>query len=333
MTIFQVRGLHCPACELLVADELSTDPEVSSVRVDRSANLLCVDLAAGSDPTVLKTRWNGRLDPLGYRVYLETEDPRREARRETLVGLGFGAAFLGLFALLQISGVVNLLTPDNLGMSGAFVLGLLASVSSCFALVGGLLVSYTTALGRRNPRLVGPGLGAFHTARLGIFAVGGGLLGLVGEALGSVPDLSRVLLTVASVIMAGLGLNLLGVSLPGGRKGKTVVGKARGLAAWGSVGGGAALGASTFFLPCGFTQSVQFQALAAGGFLPGASLTLAFALGTLPVLGSLGWLLGKGLAGSRRAVLLKAGGTVVLGLGLFQLWGALHLWGVRFPSF
>jgi sulfite exporter TauE/SafE len=96
------------------------------------------------------------------------------------------------------------------------------------------------------------------------------------------------------------------------------------------VAGGALLGALTFILPCGFTQSVQFQALAAGSFWGGAQLTLAFALGTLPVLGALGWLLGKGLAGTLRAVLLKAGGTVVLGLGLFQLWGASHLWGIRF---
>jgi sulfite exporter TauE/SafE len=320
-TTFKLQGMHCPACEFLVADEVSLDPQVTSAQADRARGRLQVDLVPGADPGVLKARWNARLDPLGYRVYLESEDPRKEALRETLVGVAGGGTFLLLFAGLQASGLVNLLAPDSLGLPGAFLLGILASVSSCFALVGGPLVSYTSAVGRRNPTLVGPGLAAFHGARLGIFLVGGGLLGLAGEALGSVPDLSRLLLTLASLVMAGLGLSLLGVKLPGIGGPSGTLGRARGLAAWGSVGGGAVLGVLTFFLPCGFTQSVQFQALAAGGFVPGALLTLAFALGTLPVLGSLGWLLGRGLAGRWRAILLKAGGTVVLGLGLFQLWG------------
>lgn len=328
---FRVTGMHCPACEFLVADEVALDPIVASARAGRKQSRLWVTLEEGVDPAELKARWNSRLDPLGYRLWLESEDPHRESRRETLLGMAFGAAFLAVFALLQASELVNLWAPDSLSLSGAFLLGLLASVSSCFALVGGLLVSFTSAVGRTNPGAVGAGLLAFHLARIGVFFVGGGLLGLAGAALGTSYDLQRLLLTLAALVMAGLGLSLLGVPLPGWKGNKAVVGAqklARGRQG-GVVVGGILLGAGTFLLPCGFTQSVQFQALASGSLAEGAALTLVFALGTLPVLGSLGWFLGKGMAGKGRAVLLKFGGTVVLGLGFYQLWGVLHLWGIN----
>jgi len=327
---FRVAGMHCPACEFLVADEVSGEPGLESARAALVDGRLYITLQDDADAGDLKRRWNQRLDPLGYRLFLESEDPARVTRGETLQGLGLGAAFLAVFGLLQVSGVVNLLAPETLGIPGSFVLGLLASVSSCFALVGGLLVSYTAAVGRRNPRVLGPGLLAFHLSRLGVFVVGGGVLGAAGAALGLTADVEKVLLTLAAVVMAALGLSLLGLRFGARTMSTGPLGKARVWASWGTVGGGALLGASTFLLPCGFTQSVQFQALASGSFVDGALLTGAFALGTLPVLAGLGWFLGKGLNGTRRAVLLKAGGTLVLGLGLVQLWGAFHLWGLRF---
>lgn len=328
--VFRVTGMHCPACEFLVADEVACHPSVRQAQASRSDGLLKVEWEGEEDASLLQARWNATLDPLGYRLWREDENPSAQLRKETVVGLALGAGFLVMFAGLQGSGLVDLLAPDSLELPGAFVLGILASLSSCFALVGGLLLSYTAAVGKQNPSAVSGGLWAFHLSRLATFFFGGGLLGLAGAALGSSLEVQRLLLTVAALVMTGLGANLLGWKLPSwGNSGKGML-RARRLASWGTLGGGILLGAITFLLPCGFTQSVQFQALAAGGFWEAATLTLVFALGTLPVLASVGWLLGKGLAGKRRAILLKAGATTVLGLGLFQLWGAAHLWGVNF---
>jgi Cytochrome C biogenesis protein transmembrane region len=52
-------------------------------------------------------------------------------------------------------------------------------------------------------------------------------------------------------------------------------------------GGAFALGAATFFLPCGFTQALQLYVLAKGSFAIGALSMFAFSLGTLPALLSL----------------------------------------------
>ena len=42
------------------------------------------------------------------------------------------------------------------------------------------------------------------------------------------------------------------------------------------------VGIATFFLPCGFTQSMQVYTLSTGNFLTGGLTMLVFALGTLP---------------------------------------------------
>ncbi|MBP6911491.1 sulfite exporter TauE/SafE family protein [Patescibacteria group bacterium] len=44
------------------------------------------------------------------------------------------------------------------------------------------------------------------------------------------------------------------------------------------------MGIGTFFLPCGFTQSMQVYTLSTGSFLAGGLTMLSFALGTLPML-------------------------------------------------
>jgi len=44
------------------------------------------------------------------------------------------------------------------------------------------------------------------------------------------------------------------------------------------------IGIGTFFLPCGFTQSMQFAALSSGSFYQGLMIMGAFSLGTFPML-------------------------------------------------
>ena len=239
---------------------------------------------------------------------------------------------LAVFAVLQVSGVVSLLTPNRLDAGGAFVLGIVASLSSCFALVGGLLVTYTSALARTDQNLAWAGQAVFHASRLAAFVVLGGALGALGSAFSLDLGWTQALQGMAVLIMILLGLQLLGVlrgvgavSIPGGR----------GLGAWtrrwaGSarVSSGALLGLASFFLPCGFTQSMQFQALASGSIATGAMLLGVFALGTLPVLAGLSTALVRGFRGRRHDLFAVSAGFLVLGLGLYQAASLLTALGV-----
>jgi sulfite exporter TauE/SafE len=80
-----------------------------------------------------------------------------------------------------------------------------------------------------------------------------------------------------------------------------------------------AMGALWGWLPCGMVYSVLLTAMLSGSALSGASVMLAFGLGTLPMLLSIG-LLGAPLRNwiQRRAVRV-ASGLVVLGFGVLGL--------------
>jgi sulfite exporter TauE/SafE len=93
------------------------------------------------------------------------------------------------------------------------------------------------------------------------------------------------------------------------------------------------VGIATFFLPCGFTQSMQVYALSTGSFWTGALTMLSFALGTLPVLGLLSF---SSLGLHKKAqsgVFFKAAGLIVIFFGVFNLINSLVAFGVIPPLF
>jgi hypothetical protein len=89
-------------------------------------------------------------------------------------------------------------------------------------------------------------------------------------------------------------------------------------------GGAFILGASTFFLPCGFTQALQLYVLAKASFTVGALTMLVFALGTLPALLSLSAVSSFATGAFQRHFLRLAGAAVIL-LGVFSLQSGLVL--------
>ena len=113
--------------------------------------------------------------------------------------------------------------------------------------------------------------------------------------------------------MIVLGLNLVGVL----RKNRLTL--PTGIFAWFAKAEGTAfapilIGVSTFFLPCGFTQSMQVAALASGSFISSSMIMLTFAIGTLPVLALLSFS-SLEFSRSRHAPLFFASaGVVVIGL-------------------
>ena len=79
-----------------------------------------------------------------------------------------------------------------------------------------------------------------------------------------------------------------------------------------------ALGAPTFFLPCGFTQALQLYVLGKASFTVGALTMLAFALGTLPALVSLSAISSFAQGAFQKHFMRFAGAAVVL-LGIMNI--------------
>ncbi|MBI2117733.1 sulfite exporter TauE/SafE family protein, partial [Candidatus Peregrinibacteria bacterium] len=91
------------------------------------------------------------------------------------------------------------------------------------------------------------------------------------------------------------------------------------------------LGALTFFLPCGFTQSLQLVALASGSMMQGALTMGIFSLGTLPALLGIS-LISSTVEGTISRLFLRFAGTLVFILALWNLNSGLLLTGVDAAS-
>ncbi len=328
---FHVSGTHCASCKILIEDILNEEGIVNNVHVDLKNQTVEIDTESDKNQDEILELLNPKIS--SHKYNLSVERGIKEKQNDTLIwqAIPIGILFLVLFFGLQKSGILNIGLGGAVTPTTSFIIGLIASVSSCLAIVGGLVLSLSAKISQDNVSDKKTFI-LFHAGRIVSFAVLGGVLGAIGSAIGINFTFTAVLGIIASLIMLALGLNLVGVfeknniTLPSGifkffRKieHKTLT--------------PLLVGFGTFFLPCGFTQSMQFSALSSGSFTSGAILMLAFALGTLPVLLLLSFG-SSSFAHSKYAPLFfKSAGVVVVGLGLFALLGGLAGLGIIRPLF
>lgn len=165
-----------------------------------------------------------------------------------------------------------------------FVLGLVASVSSCMATSGAVFLS---TIGRLNTNKMWPAI-AFNIGRVGAYSLFGFLLGWVGQKV-SVNYQNAVFLNVfVSVIMVFIALDMLGIislsSFFPNKRFTRFFWKIEQLFAKQPKKTALLLGALTYYLPCGFSQTVQVFALGTADPWYSALLMGVFALGTVPAL-------------------------------------------------
>ncbi len=267
----------------------------------------------------------------GYSLSVEKKTREKKDTGVIWQALPIGLALLALFFIVQKSGILNFGLGGTVTPVTSFIIGLIASVSSCLAVVGGLVLSLSATVSQDKISDVKPMM-LFHGGRLISFAVLGGVLGAIGSAVGISFTATAILGIIASVVMIVLGLNLVGIfeknmiALPSGvfsffrkMEHKTIA--------------PFLVGVGTFFLPCGFTQAMQVAALSSGSFLSGFLIMTAFALGTLPMLALLSFG-SASFAQSRHAPLFfKSAGVLVIGLGAFALLAGLAGLGIIDPLF
>jgi sulfite exporter TauE/SafE len=237
-----------------------------------------------------------------------------------------GAAFIVLVGILFALNQLDLLPQrvalsDQTGYALIFAIGLVASVSSCMAVTGGLLVAIAAKYNDVSRSPVGwlrlKPLLYFNTGRVISYTLLGGAIGVLGSTLTLSAGINGILSLIASAVMVLLGLQMLRLlparwmpTMP-----KALAHRIHDLAERDTKGGAFVLGAASFFLPCGFTQALQLYVLSKASFTTGALTMLAFSLGTLPALLSLSVVssFAKG-AFQRRFVTFAGVAVVVLGI-------------------
>ncbi len=328
---FFLSGTHCATCKIFIEDALKEKDFIVDARVDLHKETLEITTESKQTPEEFKEVINSTIKSNGYFASFEKGTKKKDDSSVLWSAIPIGLGFLVLFFLLQKSGILNIGIGDRVTPITSFVIGLIASVSSCLAIVGGLVLSLSAKISEDNARDTKTFM-LFHTGRLVSFAVLGGVLGAVGGAIGINVTLATILGLLASLVMLFLGLNLVGffeknkITMPSGIFNffKKIEQK---------TFAPLVVGFATFFLPCGFTQSMQVSALSSGSFLSGLMIMFLFALGTLPVLVLLSFGTASFAQGKYAPLFFKSAGVVVVGLGLFALLSGLAGLGIINPLF
>lgn len=330
--LFHVHGMHCAACTLLIEETLKELPNVRHVKASLAAHQVTVEGDFSDPPDKIAEELTKLVKSHGYTISLEKQD-KNAGWRDFIYALPIALFIIIGFLALQKAGLTNLITSSDVSYGTAFVIGLIASVSTCLAVVGGLVLSLSA-----NSALEGGTWrtqAMFHAGRLGGFFVLGGLVGTIGNSLHLGLQANIILGIIVALVMLILGINLLDIfhftkrlqfTLPKWISRHVVRGSKHDhyLAP-------VLVGAGTFFLPCGFTQSMQLYALTTGNFMAGALTMTVFALGTLPVLALLSFGTLNIAHKPWKNIFFKTAGIIVIALALLNLANALATAGVIAP--
>ncbi len=332
---FHVNGMHCNACVALTESELGEVPEVSRVKASlKHLNVEVTGEFGDKEAEHIASDLSEVLKPHGYTLTLEKQK-HSVKWSDFHFAVPIAGAFIALFIIMQKLGIVNLITASDVSYGTAFVIGLVASVSTCMAVVGGLVLSMSANFAKEGDKVRPQVL--FHVGRLISFFILGGAIGALGSAFQLGATGTFILSFIVAIILLVLGINLLDIFPWAKNLQPTIpafIGKrVHGLKNINHTLTPFLVGVATFFLPCGFTQSMQIYTLTTGNFLTGGLIMLTFALGTLPVLS----LLSFGSLGihekAQSGIFFKTAGLVVIFFGIFNLINALVAAGIIPPIF
>ncbi|MDP3997686.1 MAG: sulfite exporter TauE/SafE family protein [bacterium] len=333
-----ICGMHCRSCELLIEDQLKNLPGVKEVEVS---------LRRKEAEITYKGQLNlARVEQVvaeaGYSVGEEAPLPwlTEDRKQYDEIALAIGCLVI-LFILLKSTGILN----TNFNFAGSptslfvvLLIGLTAGISTCMALVGGLVLGIAARHAEKHPEATAaekfrPHI-FFNLGRIVSYAVLGGLIGMIGKVFQLSGSTIGVLTILVGAVMLLLGIQLtqlsprlsaFSLSLPAGL-GRALGIKKRHEKEY-SHRNAMLTGALTFFLPCGFTQAMQLYAMSTGNFWSGALIMGTFAIGTAPGLLGVGGLTSalKGIFAQR---FFKFAGLVVIALSLFNISNGMNLTGL-----
>lgn len=332
---FHVHGMHCNACILMTESELGDLPNVSYVK--SSLKNHSIEVVGDFGDKTLEQIAEELTIPLkshGYTVSVEKQI-KEKSWSDFKIAIPIALAFAVLFVALQKIGLLNLVGGGNVTYGTAFVIGIIASLSTCMAVVGGLLLSMSATFAKEGDK-IRPQL-MFHGGRIISFFVFGGVIGAIGSAFTLNASATFILSLIIGAVMLILGINLLDV-FPWAKKlqpsvPKFIAKNAHGVSKLNHTLTPLLVGIATFFLPCGFTQSMQLYTLTTGSFLKGGLTMLSFALGTLPVLALISFSSFSIQNSSKAGIFFKTAGLIVIMFALFNLTNSLVVMGLIPPIF
>ncbi|MFA5933183.1 MAG: sulfite exporter TauE/SafE family protein [Microgenomates group bacterium] len=340
-TTVHIKGMHCRSCEILIEDELLKIPGVEKCVVSHTKGTAEIYHNNGLD----ENRVDLAIGEVGYTVGKE-EKPLLSKNPQDYFDLLTAAGILFfIYLLLSNLGLFDLVGSTSNNFSSlpvVLLIGLTAGFSTCMALVGGLILGASakfaelhptaTTLQKFKPHVF------FNIGRIASYIFFGGVIGFAGSFFSLSPTVLGFLTIIVGGVMFLLGAQLIDIS-PRLRSVNITLPKfiSRSLGIKDrhekeySHNNSMILGATTFFLPCGFTQAMQLYAISTGDPISGAITMGAFALGTTPGLLGIGGLTSV-VKGAFAKSFFKFAGIVVIALAIFNISNGYNLTGLAFAA-
>lgn len=322
-----IKGMHCRSCEIIIEKNLKNISGVNKAEVSHklgTANIYFDKALPASEAikqAVKEAGYDiGRPEPLAWLSRDKNDYLNLLKGAAILAILYFVAKGLGLFTI----GV----NTESASLLVVLLVGLVAGISTCMALVGGLVLGLSARHAELHPEISAKQKFAphlyFNLGRILGFALLGGLIGLIGSAVTPSSGTLGFMTVFIGGVMIFLGLKL--VEIFPALKNKSLA-LPKGISRFFGLSqeqkeyshkGSFVTGALTFFLPCGFTQAMQLYAVSSGSFSRGAMIMALFALGTAPGLLGIGGLASI-FKGQKARVFFATTGLAVILLGWFNI--------------
>ncbi|MFH1012156.1 MAG: sulfite exporter TauE/SafE family protein, partial [Candidatus Peregrinibacteria bacterium] len=266
----RIAGMHCVSCEVLLTQEFKKLPGVTACHASHRKGSAVIECDGEMPMDEIKKI----VQQHNYRVLEKGETAEAPAKKNTvedyLEMFLIGICLLAIIFFINELGLTQYL-PDfskKAGIGIAFLIGAVASLSTCLALIGGIVMSFGVMVktdgngqspfaARAKPHFF------FHIGRILSFILLGGLLGALGSKISVSLSFTGILTILVSVVMAYIALQILNIvpsiTKMGFHLPKFLSSGIHSLQEGKHHLAPLLIGALTFFLPCGFTQSAQLS--------------------------------------------------------------------------
>jgi len=312
-----LTGMHCPSCDIMIKNTLENYDTSLSVEPNFKNNSVKI-YYSGNTPSPQDI--NNAICEYGYCV--KNIPTPRENYPNLLYFISLLIIFFGIYFITTEFTSINLTKDLQVtNFSTAFIIGIIASLSTCMATSGAILLTLVRKQISLNFWQRSKNVVLFLFGRVGSYAFFGFLSGYVGRGLIGA-NLSNYLQITISVLLLYFGLQIAGVLpkkllTPMRTQNKVFNFFDKFYSKYGSIGT-FFLGFATYFLACGFTWSVQSIALELGNPLQSMLLMTGFALGTIPMLALVGFGSNK-ISSKFNQVINLISGALVVFFALYQL--------------
>lgn len=277
-TTLKIKGMHCPSCNILVQDKFKTIKNIKQVKANFKTQTVDIHYKGSLDIRKL----NQMIVPYGYSIMNNLDGENEENKKNNWLSfLVILVIFITIYSFLKKINLLPEVSYKNLSLPMVFLLGVIASVSTCMATTG---VLYLTIAKENNQWWTAL---SFSLGRVIAYGFFGFIFGFIGKQLINSVVFSGILSLIIALTLIILGLDL--VKIISWSK-FTFINTSRifeflrerlnhyprRLPFF--------LGGITYFLPCGFTQSVQIYSMGLANPSLSALNMIIFAIGTVPLI-------------------------------------------------